>query len=107
MKKELPACPVEVTLELIGSKWTILIVRELLSGTKRFGELGANINGISSKMLTQQLKTMQQNGLINRKSYASIPPKVEYSLTPLGKSLAPVLSVLDEWGSGYKIKMGE
>lgn len=94
-------CPVEVTLQLIGNKWKVLILRELLNGTKRFGELGRGINGISQKMLTQQLRQMEKDNLVNRKVYAEVPPKVEYSLTSEGKSLEPVLEAMSQWGRAY------
>ena len=79
--KDLPACPVETTLSLIGNKWKVLILRDLLPGTKRFGELKKSIGGVSQKVLTAQLRDMEENGLVNRKVYAEVPPKVEYSLT--------------------------
>ena len=96
--KKYPSCPVETTLTLIGSKWIILIFRELFTGTKRFSELKRALSGISQKMLTQQLRQMEENGLINRKVYPVVPPKVEYSLTDLGKTFKPVLSSMEEWG---------
>jgi len=94
-------CPVEVTLQLIGNKWKVLILRELLEATKRFGELSRGINGISQKMLTQQLRQMEKDNLINRKVYAEVPPKVEYSLTREGRSLEPVLEAMSKWGQEY------
>ena len=100
--KELPACPVETTLTLIGDKWKVLILRDLLSGTKRFGELKKSIGGVSQKVLTTQLRDMEENGLVNRKVYAEVPPKVEYSLTDLGHSLKPILDALWNWGEEYK-----
>jgi site-specific recombinase, phage integrase family len=100
--KELPACPVETTLTLIGDKWKVLILRDLLPGTKRFGELKKSIGNVSQKVLTAQLRDMEQNGLINRKVYAEVPPRVEYSLTELGMSLKPVLDALWNWGEEYK-----
>lgn len=102
IKKELPACPVETTLTLIGNKWKVLILRDLLSGTKRFGELKKSIGNVSQKVLTAQLRTMEDSGLINRTVYAEVPPKVEYSLTELGRSLKPILDVLQNWGENYK-----
>lgn len=93
-----PACPVETTLTLIGSKWIVLIFRELFTGTKRFSDLKNALNGVSQKMLTQQLRQMEKNGLINRKVYPVVPPKVEYSLTDLGKTFKPVLSSIEQWG---------
>lgn len=101
-KKELPACPVETTLTLIGDKWKVLILRDLLPGTKRFGELKKSIGTVSQKVLTAQLRTMEDSGLVNRTVYAEVPPKVEYSLTELGRSLKPVLDALQNWGENYK-----
>lgn len=98
----IPVCPVEITLALIGSKWKILILRELLHGTKRFNQLLKSINGISQKVLTQQLRSMEKDGLIIRKVYPEVPPKVEYTLTELGLSLKPILDAMYEWGEKYK-----
>ena len=94
-------CPVEITLQLIGNKWNVLIIRELLQGTRRFGELNRGITGISQKMLTQQLRQMERDGLVRRKVYAQVPPKVEYSLTAVGHSLEPVLEAMSRWGQWY------
>lgn len=102
MTKELPACPVETTLTLISDKWNILIIRDLLDGTKRFGELKKSVTGISQKVLTANLRQMEERGLVNRKVYAQVPPKVEYSLTELGISLQPVLLSMEIWGNKYK-----
>lgn len=102
--KELPACPVETTLTLIGDKWKVLILRDLLPGTKRFGELKKSIGKVSQKVLTAQLRDMEQNGLVHRKVYPEVPPRVEYSLTPLGKSLKPILDAMRNWGEEYKAK---
>ncbi len=101
MKTTTDNCPVETTLQLIGSKWKVLIIRELLSGTKRFGLLFKGIDGISQKMLTQQLRQMEKDRLINRKVYAQVPPKVEYSLTKRGRSLESVLEAMRQWGEQY------
>ena len=103
-KKELPACPVETTLTLIGDKWKVLILRDLLPGTKRFGELKKPIGNVSQKVLTAQLRDMEKSGLINRKVYPEVPPHVEYSLTELGRSLQPILDALRDWGEEYKAK---
>ena len=100
--KELPACPVETTLMLIGDKWKVLILRDLLPGTKRFGELKKSIGSVSQKVLTAQLRDMEEKGLVNRHVYAEVPPRVEYSLTDLGKSLKPILDAMWTWGEGYK-----
>ena len=102
--KELPACPVETTLTLIGDKWKVLILRDLLPGTKRFGELKKSIGKVSQKVLTAQLRDMEQNGLVHRKVYPEVPPRVEYSLTPLGMSLKPILDAMWNWGEQYKAK---
>lgn len=99
------AFPVETTLTLIGDKWKVLILRDLLPGTKRFGELKKSIGSVSQKVLTAQLRDMEQNGLISRKVYAEVPPRVEYSLTDLGKSLKPILDALWNWGEGYKASL--
>ena len=100
--KELPPCPVETTLLLMGDKWKVIIVRDLLTGTKRFGELKKCVGNITQKVLTQNLRTMEENGLVIRKVYAQVPPKVEYTLTDLGRSLQPILSSMYQWGEGYK-----
>lgn len=102
MKNELPACPVETTLMLIGDKWKVLILRDLLGGTKRFGELKKSIGSVSQKVLTSQLRAMEENGLVNRTVYAEVPPRVEYSLTDLGFSLKPILDAMWNWGENYK-----
>ena len=100
--KELPACPVETTLMLIGNKWKVLILRDLMSGTKRFGELKKSVGSVSQKVLTAQLRDMEASGLVSRKVYAEVPPRVEYSLTALGQSLKPILDALSSWGEDYK-----
>ena len=101
-KTELPACPVETTLTLIGDKWKVLILRDLMLGTKRFGELKKSVGNVSQKVLTAQLRAMEASGLVNRKVYAEVPPRVEYSLTELGKSLKPILDSMYAWGKAYK-----
>ena len=103
--KALPDCPVETTLMLIGDKWKVLILRDLMPGTKRFGELKKSIGSVSQKVLTAQLRNMEESGLVNRKVYAEVPPKVEYSLTELGYSLKPILDALQNWGQEYKASM--
>lgn len=105
--KDLPACPVETTLMLIGDKWKVLILRDLLPGTKRFGELKKSIGSISQKVLTAQLRDMEENGLVSRKVYAEVPPRVEYSLTELGQSLKPILDSMWNWGEGYKASLSK
>ena len=102
--KEWPACPVETTLMLIGDKWKILILRDLLTGTKRFGELKKTIGHVSQKVLTAQLRDMEANGLVHRKVYAEVPPRVEYSLTELGQSLKPITDAMGAWGEKYQAK---
>ena len=100
--KDLPACPVETTLTLIGDKWKVLILRDLMPGTKRFGELKKSIGNVSQKVLTAQLRAMEESGLLTRTVYAEGPPRVEYTLTELGKSLKPILDALWNWGEEYK-----
>ncbi len=104
---ELPACPVETTLMLIGDKWKVLILRDLMDGTKRFGELKKSIGTVSQKVLTAQLRDMEEKGLLTRKVYAEVPPRVEYTLTETGYSLKPVLDSMWAWGLDYKAKNGE
>ena len=98
----LPACPVETTLTLIGDKWKVLIIRDLMPGTKRFGELKKSIGGVSQKVLTAQLRQMEDCGLLTRTVYPEVPPRVEYALTELGRSLKPVLDAMQDWGEAYK-----
>ncbi len=100
--RALPACPVETTLTLISNKWKVLILRDLLTGTKRFGELKTCIGHVTQKVLTAQLREMEADGLLTRTVYAEVPPRVEYTLTPLGISLAPVLDAMRDWGEEYK-----
>lgn len=92
----------ETTLTLIGDKWKVLILRDLMPGTKRFGELKKSIGSVSQKVLTAQLRNMVQSGLVARKVYAEVPPRVEYSLTELGMSLKPILDAMRTWGEEYK-----
>ncbi len=100
MKKTI-SCPVEAAVSTIGGKWKIFIIYNLLQGTKRFGELKKLIPGITQKMLTQQLRELEEKNIIRRKIYPEVPPKVEYSMTELGKKLEPVLEHLCQWGSEY------
>jgi DNA-binding HxlR family transcriptional regulator len=102
MINKISDCPVETTLLMIGDKWKILILRELLVGTKRFGELKKSIGAISQKVLTANLREMEANGLLTRKVYAEVPPKVEYTLTDIGCSLRPILDAMVIWGMRYK-----
>lgn len=104
-KKNIPDCPVEMTLQLIGDKWKVLIIRDLLTGTKRFNELKRSVTGITQKVLTSHLRDMENAGLVNRKVYPEVPPKVEYSLTETGFSLKPILDSMVLWGTDYKKKI--
>ena len=102
-------CPIEKTLSIIGGKWTILILRDLASGTKRFGQLQKSLNGISPKTLSSRLKELEKEGIVDKEVYPEIPPKVEYSLTSRGESLRTILHALIEWGKehyGYEIRKG-
>lgn len=101
-KREFPPCPVEITMELIGNKWKILILRELMEGTKRFGKLRKSIGAITQKVLTQNLRAMENDGLLERKVFAEVPPRVEYTLTDTGYSLKKVLNSMFIWGEEYK-----
>lgn len=104
---ELPACPVETTLMIIGDKWKVLILRDLMDGTKRFGELKKSIGSVSQKVLTAQLRDMEEKALLIRKVYAEVPPRVEYTLTETGYSLKPVLDAMQNWGKEYQEKVEE
>ena len=97
-----PACPVETTLTLISDKWKVLILRDLMPGTKRFGELKKSIGTVNQKVLTAQLRQMEASGLLTRTVYAEVPPRVEYTLTDLGRSLRPVLDAMEAWGKAYQ-----
>ena len=103
---ELPVCPVETTLMLIGDKWKVLILRDLMEGTKRFGELKKSIGTVSQKVLTAQLRDMEDKGLLTRKVYAEVPPRVEYTLTETGYSLKQILDSMVAWGTGYQRRNG-
>ena len=98
-----PACPVETTLTLISDKWKVLILRDLMPGTKRFGELKKSIGTVTQKVLTAQLRQMEASGLLTRTVYAEVPPRVEYTLTDLGRSLRPVLDAMEAWGKAYQV----
>lgn len=102
MKKEEAECPIETTLAVLGNKWKMLILRELFTGTKRFVELSRGIPGISQKVLTQRLRAMEQDKLVCRQLFAEVPPRVEYSLTDVGKSLQPILEAIRKWGEAYQ-----
>lgn len=98
----LPACPVETSLAIIGSKWKVLILRDLMQGPMRFGALKRSIGGVTQKVLTAQLREMEADGLVTRTVFAQVPPRVDYALTDLGRSLRPVLDALNAWGESYK-----
>lgn len=102
--RELPACPVETTLMLISDKWKVLILRDLMPGTKRFSELKRSVGHVTQKVLTAQLRQMEESGLVARTVYPEVTPRVEYSLTELGRSLKPVLDAMWDWGENYKSK---
>ena len=100
-KEELPFCPVATTVDLIGNKWKLLIMRELLTGTKRFNEIHRLVGGISQKVLTENLRKMESDGIVKRDVFPEVPPRVEYSLTDLGDSLRPVINSMSDWGTDY------
>lgn len=95
------SCAVEITLDAIGGRWKVLILRELFEGVKRFNELQRNVTGITQKMLTQQLRELERYGLVHREVYSQVPPKVEYSLTTRGESLKPILDAMHDWGERF------
>lgn len=103
-KEEMPECPVETTISLIGGKWKLLIMRNLLSRSWRFNELKKDLKGISQNVLTYNLRSMEKDGIIIRKIYPEIQPKVEYGLTKLGKSMKPIIKSMEKWGIEYKNK---
>lgn len=103
-KENLPECPVATTVELIGSKWKLLILKYLLNKTMRYNELKKEIDGISQKVLTSTLKSMVEDGIVIRTSYPEVPPRVEYSLSEIGESMRPVIDVMADWGNTYKNK---
>lgn len=103
-KEEMPACPVATTVALIGSKWKLLIIRNLLARPWRFNELKKDLEGINQKVLTDSLRSMEADGIITRTVYPEVPPRVEYALTELGKSLKPILDSMRAWGEAYKAK---
>ena len=101
-KEELPACPVATTVQLIGSKWKLLILRNLMMRPWRFNELKRDLEGISQKVLTDSLRSMEADGLITRTVYAEVPPRVEYALSELGETMRPIMKSMEEWGNYYK-----
>lgn len=105
-KDEMPACPVATTVRLIGSKWKLLILRNLLQRPWRFGELQRSLEGISQKVLTDSLRSMEADGIVVRTVYPETPPRVEYALSPLGQSMRPIIMAMESWGLDYQQKMG-
>ena len=101
-KEEMPACPVAATVALIGSKWKLLILRNLMARPWRVNELKKNLEGISQKVLTDSLRSLEADGIILRTVYPEVPPRVEYSLSPLGESMRPILSAMESWGKAYQ-----
>lgn len=104
-KEELPACSVATTVQMIGSKWKLLIMRNLLARPWRFNELQKSLEGISQKVLTDSLRSMESDGIVIRTVYAEVPPRVEYSLSELGESMRPIISAMEAWGLDYKSKI--
>ena len=104
-KEELPACPVATTVQLIGSKWKLLIIRNLLVRPWRFNELRTDLAGISQKVLTDSLRSMEQDGIVIRRVYPEVPPRVEYSLSELGESMRPIIQAMEQWGTDYKARI--
>ena len=101
-KDELPDCPVATTVQVIGSKWKLLIMRNLLVRLWRFNELQKNLEGISQKVLTDSLRSMEADGIITRTVYPEVPPRVEYALSPLGETMRPILDAMQAWGNAFK-----
>ncbi|MDR1532337.1 MAG: helix-turn-helix transcriptional regulator [Clostridiales bacterium] len=101
-KKDLPDCPVATTVDIIGSKWKLLIIRDILTGPKRFGELRKSLDGISQKVLTDSLRAMERDGILTRTVYPEVPPRVEYALSKLGETMRPIIIAMEDWGRGYK-----
>lgn len=101
-KEELPECPVATTVQLIGSKWKLLIIRNLRARPWRFNELQKDLQGISQKVLTDSLRALESDGLVTRTVYAEVPPRVEYALSELGETMRPILDAMEQWGAGYK-----
>ena len=104
-KDELPDCPVQTTVQLIGSKWKLLIMRNLLARPWRFNELHKSLEGVSQKVLTDSLRSMEEDGIITRTVYPEVPPRVEYALSELGKSMQPIIQSMEAWGTAYKQKL--
>ena len=105
-REELPDCPVQTTVQLIDSKWKLLILRNLLQRPWRFNELRKDLNGISQKVLTERLRSMEEDGIVTRTVYSEVPPRVEYALSEVGESMRPIIDVMEKWGIQYKQLMG-
>lgn len=101
-RNDLPECPVATTVQLIGNKWKLLIIRNLTAKTYRFNELKYSLEGISQKVLTENLRALEDDGIVMRTAYPEIPPRVEYSLTELGKTISPIMKAMEQWGNSYK-----
>lgn len=106
-REEMPACPVATTVQLIGSKWKILIIRNLMGRPWRFNELKKDLDGISQKVLTDSLRSMEEDGIVTRTVYPEVPPRVEYALSELGESMRPIIKAMEIWGTEYKEKYAE
>ena len=104
-KEEMPACPVATTVALIGSKWKLLILRNLMARPWRFNELKKDLNGVSQKVLTDSLRSLEEDGIVTRTVYPEVPPRVEYALSDLGESMRPIIDVLQRWGLEYQARM--
>lgn len=104
-KEEMPACPVATTVALIGSKWKLLILRNLMARPWRFNELKKDLNGVSQKVLTDSLRSLEEDGIVTRTVYPEVPPRVEYALSDLGESMRPIIDVMQQWGLEYQARM--
>ena len=104
-KEEMPACPVATTVALIGSKWKLLILRNLMARPWRFNELKKDLNGVSQKVLTDSLRSLEEDGIVTRTVYLEVPPRVEYALSDLGESMRPIIDVMQRWGLEYQARM--
>lgn len=104
-KEEMPACPVATTVALIGSKWKLLILRNLMARPWRFNELKKDLNGVSQKVLTDSLRSLEEDGIVTRTIYPEVPPRVEYALSDLGESMRPIIDVMQRWGLEYQARM--
>lgn len=104
-KEEMPACPVATTVALIGSKWKLLILRNLMARPWRFNELKKDLNGVSQKVLTDSLRSLEEGGIVTRTVYPEVPPRVEYALSDLGESMRPIIDVMQRWGLEYQARM--